>query len=456
MHRTRGYLGRMSSPADPNAPAQQRGRFAEFVSGVPLVTLSLLILNIAVYVGGLLGDYGALLSFSAIQPAAVIEGHQFWRIVTCAFVHGGLMHIGMNMLSLFALGTGLENLFGSLQFAFIILLFTFLVGLLYIFLGWLLSVAWDPSYLYSSAVGFSGVLFAMAVDEASLSPLPTRSVFGLFSVPTKVYPWVLMIILQVLLPNVSFLGHLSGVIIGGLHTTGLFNFMVPSLNKCKKLQESRCFASSVGRWNSYKRVPDSDPALLRGRSNSQSIASFFAYVCRPLSDAVGFSRWWAARRSRGEGQDSEQRPTHFSSRGATGESATASQRPGQSPNPLSASSAPSTAVSAPASTSGAAAIPQAAPLSSSSRAALAAAARARALQQQQTKGSSSKSTEGGANPLSPAPTASPAVDGAPLPQLDEEAGTRAGEDEEEESSLLQKAPPQKKAASGRGANGSAV
>jgi len=40
------------------------------------------------------------------------------------------------------------------------------------------------------------------------------SLYGLIQVPTKIYPWVLLIILQIILPNVSLLGHLSGMLIG--------------------------------------------------------------------------------------------------------------------------------------------------------------------------------------------------------------------------------------------------
>jgi hypothetical protein len=58
----------------------------------------------------------------------------------------------------------------------------------------------------AGAAGFSGVIFAMAVDESSLSPFPTRSIFGLFSVPTRVYPWVLMLLIQLIMPGVSLVG----------------------------------------------------------------------------------------------------------------------------------------------------------------------------------------------------------------------------------------------------------
>lgn len=41
-----------------------------------------------------------------------------------------------------------------------------------------------------------------------------RSIFGLFTVPPRVYPWALLLVFQLLMPGVSFLGHLSGILAG--------------------------------------------------------------------------------------------------------------------------------------------------------------------------------------------------------------------------------------------------
>jgi hypothetical protein len=46
--------------------------------------------------------------------------------------------------------------------------------------------------------------------------LSSRSVFGFFSVPAKLYPWVLLVLLQLLMPGISFLGHLGGILSGYL------------------------------------------------------------------------------------------------------------------------------------------------------------------------------------------------------------------------------------------------
>jgi hypothetical protein len=43
---------------------------------------------------------------------------------------------------------------------------------------------------------------------------PHRSLFGFCNVPAAVYPWALLILLQIMMPGISFLGHLSGILCG--------------------------------------------------------------------------------------------------------------------------------------------------------------------------------------------------------------------------------------------------
>jgi hypothetical protein len=136
-------------------------------------------------------------------------------------------------------------------------------------------------------VGFSGVLFAMAVDEATLSPFPTRSVFGLFEVPTRLYPWVLMLVLQFLLPGVSLLGHLCGILIGFAHAAGVLRFAIPSLETLRKLERSRPLQPLI-RLGPYKLVPPSETLREESSLRAQiaSAARWVAYIIKPLTDCI--------------------------------------------------------------------------------------------------------------------------------------------------------------------------
>jgi rhomboid protease GluP len=50
---------------------------------------------------------------------AIIFGHQWYRLVTAMFLHGGLLHIGFNISALIQLGPALEELYGSGRYVFL-------------------------------------------------------------------------------------------------------------------------------------------------------------------------------------------------------------------------------------------------------------------------------------------------------------------------------------------------
>lgn len=74
--------------------------------------------------------------------------------------------------------------------------------------------------LNSCAVGFSGVIFGLIIVYAKLASIEQFSVFGMIPVPAKIYPWALLIIWQLLIPGLSFVGHLSGLLVGQMKVWG--------------------------------------------------------------------------------------------------------------------------------------------------------------------------------------------------------------------------------------------
>ncbi|PNH04958.1 hypothetical protein TSOC_008846 [Tetrabaena socialis] len=121
------------------------------------------------------------------------------------------------MLAFVPMGSSLERTVGTVQFAYLLLLISLLEGLLYVAVSALLAASGlMPGAMASCAVGFSGVIFGLIViDNAQGSSASSRSILGLFSVPAPAYPWALLVFWQLLMPGVSFLGHLSGVLVGG-------------------------------------------------------------------------------------------------------------------------------------------------------------------------------------------------------------------------------------------------
>jgi membrane associated rhomboid family serine protease len=64
-------------------------------------------------------------------PYSIFIQHEWFRLITAMFLHGGLIHIGFNMMSLLQLGPALEELYGSARYFFLYILtgaFGFLIS----------------------------------------------------------------------------------------------------------------------------------------------------------------------------------------------------------------------------------------------------------------------------------------------------------------------------------------
>jgi rhomboid domain-containing protein 1 len=216
---------------------------------LPLATWAVFVLCVGIYAAQFFG-FVPVAQFS-ISAERVLFAGEAWRMLSAAFLHGGVWHIAFNMMSLYSLGPSLEPLWGSLLFALMLGAITLLAGALYVALSAALWAATgDPSWLAVSAVGFSGVLFALAVLQSTYCADGERSVFGLVAVPARYYPWVLMAVIQVMLPGVSLLGHLAGILVGWALTRGARARLLPSLAWARRVEERgglRCL-TTAGRY----------------------------------------------------------------------------------------------------------------------------------------------------------------------------------------------------------------
>ena len=80
-------------------------RCKEFFSSVPLTTVFLLVVNLFIHACVFLFTIETR-DFS-LHPNRIIFFSEYYRCVSAALLHGGAMHILMNMMTLFSLGTSL-------------------------------------------------------------------------------------------------------------------------------------------------------------------------------------------------------------------------------------------------------------------------------------------------------------------------------------------------------------
>ncbi|KAG8092323.1 hypothetical protein GUJ93_ZPchr0012g21004 [Zizania palustris] len=110
----------------------------------------------------LLGPSSATLQkLGALAWDKVVNEHQGWRLVTCIWLHAGVVHLVANMLSLVLIGLRLEQQFGYMR-----------IGIIYLVSGVGGSVLSSLFIRNSISVGASGALFGLL--GAMLSELFTN------------------------------------------------------------------------------------------------------------------------------------------------------------------------------------------------------------------------------------------------------------------------------------------
>jgi rhomboid protease GluP len=145
--------------------------------------------------------YLLLHAWSQYWPLVLIEG-QWWRCLTYAFAHGGIIHLGFNMVVLYQVGPLLENQIGKARFIF---LYTF-TALTATALGYF----WHPM---APVVGASGSLFGLigfsVVHYHRLGPQGVQ-------IRNFMLQWAIFAFVFGLLVGADNAGHLGGAIGGAV------------------------------------------------------------------------------------------------------------------------------------------------------------------------------------------------------------------------------------------------
>jgi rhomboid protease GluP len=181
------------------------------------VTFGLIAACVAVYVAvafagqaygyplnfGLVTQPTEVLARGALVPAAVAEG-QAWLLLTSMFLHSGFIHLALNMLSLYFLGSFVEQAFGKGRFLALYLASGLAGGIAYLYFG-----SFDEP-----AVGASGAIFGLL-----------GGVLG-YSLRNGTFSWQNPLIRQLLIltalnlyfgfsvPNISNTAHIGGLVGG--------------------------------------------------------------------------------------------------------------------------------------------------------------------------------------------------------------------------------------------------
>lgn len=124
-----------------------------FRFGKPILTFLFIVINLLYYfymeMNGDTTSIETLIQSGAKYNPAIIGDGEWWRLITSMFIHIGFIHLALNMLAIFYLGSAIERIFGSSRF----LLIYFIAGIG----GSIASFAFTTSI----SAGASGAIFGL-------------------------------------------------------------------------------------------------------------------------------------------------------------------------------------------------------------------------------------------------------------------------------------------------------
>ena len=175
------------------------------LKGLPIVSALLVGINLVVFLGEYLTQ-DALVNSGGLQRTAIMEYHQYGRLVWAMFLHSDISHLFNNMIILFFLGSMLEKEVGHLWFTGIYFL-SGIGGNLVSLAVKVLEQSDVPSIGASGAVfGLDGLLLALVLFSQSFRNTAT---------PTRV---ILMIVLSLYNgftgQNIDNAAHVGGLVVG--------------------------------------------------------------------------------------------------------------------------------------------------------------------------------------------------------------------------------------------------
>jgi len=97
------------------APSIRRSQLRSAPAVFVLILVNVLVFLFEVSVGDW-NDPEVLHRIGALEPYAVVAQHEYWRLFTALFLHGGFLHLGFNLFALYVLGPPLEHSIGTIRF----------------------------------------------------------------------------------------------------------------------------------------------------------------------------------------------------------------------------------------------------------------------------------------------------------------------------------------------------
>jgi rhomboid protease GluP len=132
----------------------------------------------------------------------LISSGEYYRLITCMFLHGGLIHLALNMYSLYAIGPLVERVYGKAKYIAIY----FIAGIASSLLSYIFSD--------SISIGASGAIFGI-LGATLVFAITIRKTVGKDFYNNILQVMVVNLIIGFSIPNIDNFGHIGGML-GGI------------------------------------------------------------------------------------------------------------------------------------------------------------------------------------------------------------------------------------------------
>ncbi len=175
----------------------------------PIVTYIIIVLNLMVFLYGMLHSNDELINIFGNNYELVQKG-QFYRLLTCMFVHGSIMHLLLNMYALYTIGPVVERYYGKSKYIFIYLV------------SGLLGSVFSSVFMSANSVsiGASGAIFGLLGSICYFTYYYRATLQGILR--DSIVPVIVInLIIGFMLPSVDLVAHIGGLLGGILVSMGL-------------------------------------------------------------------------------------------------------------------------------------------------------------------------------------------------------------------------------------------
>lgn len=145
-------------------------------------------------------NINVLIKLGAKENNLILHG-EYYRLITCMFLHGGLLHVALNMYALYNIGPLVEEVYGKVKY------------LIVYFVAGITSSIFSFLFSDSVSIGASGAIFGL-LGITLVFAVSEKEKIG-----KEFYKNILMVIaanliLGLSIPNIDNFGHLGGLIGG--------------------------------------------------------------------------------------------------------------------------------------------------------------------------------------------------------------------------------------------------